>query len=235
MKLRSGKRIGQSGSELSLAVVYSFFLHVLVALAAVFLYIKVSPKIHVPIFYQVTLVSQPVDLAEAPPEEVKPTPPKEEPTPKKAAAAPKVVKVIPKKDALPDLANSKKKEPAAAQEKPAEKGKEQPSAAATGSVTVTTPQIDEKFSYYIGLLRAKIEPNWKPTPDAKDAKAKVIFTINRSGVLLDVNLDAEHSKSTFAFQQAAIRAIRSSNPFPAMPDDLPKQSLEFTVDLVPKQ
>lgn len=229
MKLRSGKRIGQSGAELSLAVVYSFFLHVLVALAAVFLYIKASPKIHVPVFYQVMLVSQPVDLAEAPPpEEVTPTPPK------KAAAAPKTKKVTPKKDALPDLAK-RKTEPATGQEKSAEKTKEQPQAATTGSVTVTAPQMDEKFSWYIGLLRAKIEPNWKPTPDANNAKARVLFTINQSGWVTDVNLDAEHAQGTFEFKQAAIRAIRASNPFPPLPDDFPKQSLEFSVDLVPKQ
>jgi outer membrane biosynthesis protein TonB len=234
MKLRSGKRIGQSGSELSLAIVYSFFLHVLVALAAVFLYIKAAPKIYVPPFYEVMLVKQPVELPEAPPpKEVAPLPPKKEPAPKKEMTAPEVVKVIPKKETRPDLPEPKK-EPTTAPEKPLEKVKEQPQTPSAG-VTVTTPQMDEKFSWYLVRLRGIIERNWKPTPDAKDAKARILFTVNRSGWVTVVNLDAEHSQGTFAFQQAAIRAINLSNPFPAMPDDLPKQSLDFTVDLVPKQ
>lgn len=235
MKLRSGKRIGQSSSELTLAVVYSFFLHVLVALSSVFLYINAAPKIYVPPFYEVLLVKQPVELPEAPPpQEALPPQPKKEPPPKKAMTSPQVVKVIPKKDARPDLPEPKK-EPEAAQEKPSEQVKEQTPAAATGSVTVSTPQMDEKFSWYLVRLRGIIERNWKPTPDSKDAKARVIFTVNRSGWVTVVNLDSDHSQGTFEFKQAAIRAIRSSNPFPGLPEELPKQSLEFTVDLVPKQ
>ena len=37
------------------------------------------------------------------------------------------------------------------------------------------------------------------------------------------------------FQQAAVRAIRSSNPFPPLPDEFAKQSLEFSVDLMEKE
>jgi len=228
------KRIGQSGDELTLAIVFAFFLHVLVALATVFLYIKATPRVHVPLFYQVMLVGPPPDLTEAPPpEEAATTPPKKEPAPKQAKVTPEAKEVTPKKGAMPEFFKETPN-PAIEQAKPAETPGEQPQAAATGPVTVNSPQMDEKNKWYLGYLRARIEPNWKPTPDAKDAKARVLFTINRSGWMTDVNLDDEHSQGTFEFKQAAIRAIRASNPFPPMPDEFPKQSLELSVDLVPK-
>src|SRR5208283_1559036 len=235
MKQYFRKRIGQSGDELTLAIVFSFFLHVLVALATVFLYIKATPRVHAPLFYKVMLVGPPPDLTEAtPPEEAAPTPPKNEPAPKQARVTPEAKKVTPKIGALPEFFKETPK-PAIEPAKPAETPGEQPQAAATGPVTVTSPQMEEmdrKDNWYIGYLRARIEPNWKPTPDAKDAKARVLFTINRSGWMTDVYLDDEHSQGTFEFKQAAIRAIRASNPFPPMPDDFPKQSLELSVDLV---
>jgi outer membrane biosynthesis protein TonB len=50
-----------------------------------------------------------------------------------------------------------------------------------------------------------------------------------------VNLDTKNSSGTFGFQQAAVRAIRSSNPFPPLPEEFAKQSLEFSVDLMEKE
>jgi len=232
MRPFSVKRIGQSGSELTQAIVFSFILHVLVMLAAVFLYISGPPKVYIPPFYQVKLVGQPADLTQAPPGETPPAPPKEEPKKPKAVqkakkAALKARKAVPKKGALPELSQQK-------QAKPAETPEEQPqsSAVKTESVAVTTPQQDFKFSWYLTLVREKIGQNWRPPPDAKDAKARVLFAVNRSGWVGEVNLDAEHSSGTFGFKQAAIRSIRSSNPFPPLPEEFSKQALEFSVDLM---
>ena len=60
----------------------------------------------------------------------------------------------------------------------------------------------------------------------------MIFSINRSGWVGEVNLDSEHSTGTFGFKQAAIRAIRAANPFPRLPEEFSKQTLEFSVDLM---
>jgi TolA protein len=230
MKLYSGKRIGQSGSELRRAIVFSFFLHVIVALAAVFLYIAAVPKLYMPPFYQVKLVGQPADLSQ-PPLKEEPAPEKPKAEEKAKKAAPKAKRAASKKGALPELSRQKQK-PASEEEKREEALGEQPRTGKTESVAVTTPQQEFKFGWYLALVRDKIGQNWRPPPDARDAKARVIFTINRSGMVLDVNLDAEHSSGTFGFQQAAIRAIRSSNPFPQLPDDFPKQTLELSVDLM---
>jgi len=233
MKWYSRKRTGQSGGKLTLALALSFFFHVVVALAAVFLYSKATPKILIPLSYQVMLVGQPMDVPQVSPEEAPPGPPKQEPQ-KKTKTAPKAKKTKPSKSALPGF-SLQKKEPLREQPKPAETETRKEQAAPAASVMVSAPQMDDKFSWYLGLLRGRIELNWKPTPDVKDAKARILFTVNRSGWVTDVNIDADHSKGTFEFKQAAIRAIRASNPFPPLPEDFPRYSLDFSVDLVQKQ
>ncbi len=252
MKLSSGKRIGQSGQELTAAVLFSFFLHVIFSLAAVFLYIGVAPKAYVPPFYEVKLVGP-----AAAPEQLSPTPPSAgaQPAPPKRAenkVAPKGKKAQSKtrsapskKGGMPQLAKLRPSKAAPATERTVETPHPQPPAATGGpaggaapaaggkgeAVEVTTTQQDFKFGWYLALIRDKIGQNWRPPPDAADASARIVFAINRSGWVGTVNLDAEHSKGTFGFQQAAVRAIRASNPFPPLPEDFSQQTLEFSVDL----
>jgi len=254
MKLPSGKRLGQSGYELALAVFFTFFIHAAVVAAALFLSVMTIPKKVVPPVYQVKLVGLPQELSPAPlpttpvvpapapqpPEPIKKSAP---PSPKHGKPAAKPIKAAPSKNALPELSSQKPK-PAAIQPPSTETSDAQPPAkasaekAATSSgggaenVAVTAPQQDFKDQWYLALVRDKIRQNWRPPPDAADAKARVIFTINRSGWVVDVNLDPEHTNGTFGFQQAAIRAIRASSPFPRLPEEFSKQSLQFTVDLM---
>ena len=49
MRLLSGKRFGQSGPELTTAVVFSGIIHVLVVFAVVYLYAVHAPKALVPL------------------------------------------------------------------------------------------------------------------------------------------------------------------------------------------
>ncbi len=112
---------------------------------------------------------------------------------------------------------------------------EAPAATAKKSEGVdVTPSQDFKYSWYIDTVAEKIKQNWNPPPDGKDAKARVIFKINRSGWVMTVRLDDEHSYGSFTFKQAAYRAISASNPFPSLPDEFFQPSLEFTVDLIPE-
>jgi TonB family protein len=251
MRLLSGKRIGQSPPELAYAVLFSFFFHVIIFFAAVFLYVSASPKRYVPPFYQVKLVDQPVDIPQAPLRvpagNVAPPLPKREvkPAPKRSTVPQKVAKTAPTKGAMPELTQPKQRPRKEEEAKPEEIVKQQPvgpvggpsvsDGGAASGVTVATAQPDFKFQYYINIVREKIGQQWRPPPDVKDAKVRVIFTVNRSGWVGEVNLDAEHSSGTFGFQQAAVRAIRSSNPFPPLPEEFAKQSLEFSVDLMEKE
>jgi outer membrane biosynthesis protein TonB len=254
MRLPSGKRLGQSGYELALAVFFTFFIHAAVVAAALFLSVMAIPKKVIPPVYQVKLVGLPQELVPAllptTPVEPAPAPPQPEPvkkiappSPKPGKPAVKPIKAAPNKNAMPELSSQKPK-PAAIQPTSVETTDAQPPAKAAAekaapssgggaeNVAVTTPQQDFKFPYYLVSVRNKIGQNWRPPPDAKDAKARVIFTINRSGWVGDVNLDSEYTSGTFGFQQAAIRAIRASNPFPRLPEEFSKQSLQFTVDLM---
>jgi len=251
MRLLSGERIGQSRPELAYTVLFSFFLHVIILSAAIFLHISVTPKRYVPPVYQVKLVGAPVDIPQVPSggpagRTVPPVPKHEEkPAPKKITVPQKVAKAAPAKGAMPELNQPKQRPRKEEEAKPEEIVKEQPAGPIGGpsvsgggmasGVTVATAQPDFKYQYYINTVREKIGQHWRPPPDVKDAKARVIFTVNRSGWVGEVNLDTKNSSGTFGFQQAAVRAIRSSNPFPPLPDEFAKQSLEFSVDLMEKE
>lgn len=261
MKLPSGKRFGKSEHELALAVFVSFFLHAAVVFVALFLHFSVFPKTVLPPVYQVKLVGQPKELVAtpappknellpasevAPPKkEVMPPAAKPAPTPKKAAV--ELKKSASKKEALPGPGNLKQKPAPLAQTKENETvPKESPTAPSPPTAgspaagkqsegVAVTSQQDFKYAWYLVNVSEKIRQNWNPPPDMKDAKARVIFKVNRSGWVIAVQLDDEHSSGSFTFKQAAVRAIHASNPFPPLPDEFFKQSLEFSVDLIPEK
>jgi TonB family protein len=246
MKLFTGRRIGQSGQELATAAVFSFALHALTLAAAVFLYVTVTPRVYVPPFYEVKLVGgQPADVSHMP---ATPAPapalPKPEEKPvqkgKKAQAKERKAAAKTKKGALPELAKSKPKQARPEQTSPeqtksVEAPREQRAAPAGGptvkteNVALTTPQ-DFKFPPYLAIVREKIGLNWNPPPGTLDTQVKVQFTILRSGRVGDVKLSA--SSGNFYFDQAAVRAILSSSPFPPLPDGFYKEFEMFSVDLM---
>jgi outer membrane biosynthesis protein TonB len=264
MKSSSRKRLSrirpeQSGYALALAVLYSFFLHAAVVGVALLLHFLVVPKTVLLPSYQVKLVGQPKESARTP--VAAPAPPKKEttpetvkpsPKPKKAVVAPK--KAAPKKDSMPELTRQKKTPAPVEQTKAREAAPQKPPAGpavpAAGPATATTgkksegvgsitPQQDfkdSKYSWYIDTVGNLIGQNWHPPlSDSKDAKARVVFKINRSGAVIFVHLDEEHSNCSVMFKQAAMRAIWASNPFPRFSDDFFQSSLEFTVDLIPAE
>jgi TonB family protein len=249
MKLLSGKRIGQSGYELILAVFFSFFIHAAVVAVVLFFYVVASPKVSVPPYYSVKLVRMPETIAPTAVQQPAPLPP---PTPKEEKkaepkktikAAPKSVITMAKKNAMPEISEQKQKlkqkpeevnpsEPSEAQQQKSTSKTE--SSAVLPPVAVSTPvaaQEEFKYDYYLEQVKNRIGRYWNPPPDTKDAKVRVIFAINRSGVVIQVNIDTDHSNGTEMFKQAALRAITSST-FPPLPDDYGKQSVEFTVDLM---
>lgn len=97
-------------------------------------------------------------------------------------------------------------------------------------VAVSASSADFKFPPYLALVRDKIQQNWNPPPGAVAAKAKVEFTVMRSGRVGDAKLLA--SSGNFYFDQAAVRAILMSSPLPPMPEGFYKDYAVFTVDLL---
>jgi len=261
MKPFSRKRLGLSGGDLVFSVFLSLFLHLALIAAAVLFYFTPTQISRVPPSIEVKLVGQPAEVAPAPlevkpvvPEAVVPLPQKKIQKPKVKKSNPKAKKAAvkqsvaaPRKDVIPELV--KRKQPSLPkQETAADSARKETSTASSvpvaepavpagksEGVEVTTPQQDFKFSWYLKSVSEKIKQNWRPPPDTKEAKARVSFVINRFGRVGDVTLDDAHTNSAFEFRQAAIRAIRSSNPFPPLPEEFSKQTLEFSVDLVSEE
>jgi len=141
-------------------------------------------------------------------------------SPEKPKAAPKA----------PANEETKSSQPATA---PTEASSSAKAGGKTDEVAVSSSSDDFKFPPYLALVRDKIEQNWNPPPGAPGAKAKVEFTVMRSGRVGDAKLQA--SSGNFYFDQAAVRAILMSSPLPPMPDGFYKEYAVFTVDLQEKE
>jgi TonB family protein len=246
MRLLTGKRIGQSGGELTRAVLFSFISHVIFFSAVLFLVAQGPPRFVVPPSYRVKLVDLPPNAAILPPtmsEQAAQAPApvvKPQAMPKaKAAPAKTAVRPAPsrpaavRRDAMPEL-DTKPAKKAVEEVEPA-----QPSAAAgkkQESVTIQTPSefsTGSVFAWYAYNVSRKITGNWKHPIVPKGTKTKIVFTILRSGLVEYVKL--EEPSGIFGYDQAAIRAIQISSPFPALPEDFNKHSVVFSVDLLPEE
>ncbi len=228
MRLLTGKKIGQSGQELIVAVSFSFILHVIFLFAAIFFYMMTTPKIFVPPFYDVALVAQPAGLPEVPPQA--PTAPPQE---KKQEAKLKGHKApaASKQGAMPEL----KKQKPAREEPEEQEGKATKATAPAGQPVAVTAATGQEFKFppYLAIIRDKIERHWNPPPGTRGIKAKVTFSVLRSGQVGGANLEA--SSGNFYFDQAAMRAILTASPFPPLPEGFFKESAPFSVDLMEKE
>lgn len=246
MKLLTGKRIGQSGGELRKAVLFSFISHVIIFFTVLFLVTHGSPRFVVPPSYRVKLVDLPPSAANLPPtmseqaahapvQAVKPQAmPNTKVAPAKAAARPAPSRpAAVSKDAMPEL-DTKPAKKAVEEAEPAE-----PSAAAgkkQESVTIQAPSefsTGSVFAWYAYNVSRKITSNWKHPIVPKGTKTKVVFAILRSGIVEYVKL--EEPSGIFGYDQASIRTIQISSPFPALPEDFSKSSVVFSVDLLPEE
>lgn len=237
MKLASGKRIGQSQQELAIAVFFSFFLHAAIIALALVIRMAITVRVFAPPSYNVKLVGLPQDLApsmsetpaQPPAAATKPPAKKAEPRPAKPAAHKGAMPEFTQKQAKPAPRDQEETEPAPAQQA-ASAAKAQGNA---GGVAVASSSGEFKFPQYLMVIRQNIERNWNPPPGAVGMKAKVQFTVLRSGRVGDAKLEA--SSGNFYFDQAAVRAILLSSPFPPMPDGFYKESENFSVDLMEKE
>ncbi len=240
MKLLTGKRIGQSGGELRAAVLFSFIIHCILFFGVLFLVVQGPPRIVVPPSYRVKLVDLPPDAANLAPtmseQAPQPEAPVEKPkakqltkAPEKAAGKPGRPQPSPvSKSAMLELDTKKPVTKAAEEVQPSEAaGKKQESVA----VASTTQEF--QFPPYLIIVRDKVERNWSPPPGVKGARVKVNFKVLRSGRVGDANLI--ESSGNFYFDQAAMRAILASSPFPPLPEGFFKEYEMFSVDLMEKE
>ncbi|MBD3180287.1 MAG: TonB family protein [Candidatus Latescibacteria bacterium] len=91
------------------------------------------------------------------------------------------------------------------------------------SIAVDAPRFP--FSYYLGAIQRKVSGNWfsKPGEHGKTVSCVVYFRLSRGGGISGLRVE-KRSGDPF-FDRAALRAIRSSEPFPPLPKAFTEPSL----------
>ncbi len=109
-------------------------------------------------------------------------------------------------------------------EKP-EKSDKGKSSASNDKLKLDVPEFP--FSYYLALLRGRIQSNWEPpfnaSRTAASRKAVVAFRIRRNGQLTKISIVSR--SGDYLFDQACLRAVTLANPLPPLPFDFPRPSL----------
>jgi TonB family protein len=239
MKLLTGRRLGQSRGELAAAVLFSLLIHALTISGALILSFTVRPRVFVPPFYRVNLVDLPQDLPLLPPtaSTEPPSPaPAPLPVPSTTAARPKQAArtaAAPRPEAAPKRAMPELSAEDRSKEHVAEDAPARPAGGKPEAVAVSTGSPEFRFPPYVAIVRDKVERNWNPPPGAKGARAKVLFKVLRSGRVGGTKL--QEPSGNFYFDQAAMRAILSSSPFPPLPEGFFRDSETFSVDLMERE
>jgi TonB family protein len=83
------------------------------------------------------------------------------------------------------------------------------------SLPIATEGEPFEFPWYLERLVQKVGRNWKPA--ARELSATIYFRIARTGRLTEVKVFEE--SGNFLFDQAAVRAVRASDPMPPLPQE----------------
>lgn len=213
-------------------VIASITVHALIAVGLVWGPAWVPrPKLQT---YEVQLVSLPAEPAPVPIREIpppvvpQPRPPKPAPEPK-PAAKPAAKPVKKSAESVPPPSPIRGTHAAEAPEvKPAvepppappEQLASIPQAAADTGITLVTPLMEAvalKYPYYTNVLLRKMDANWSPPKAGSAARQEVLvtFIILRDGSVRGPNI--EQSSGNLYYDQAALRTVLRSSPFPPLP------------------
>ncbi len=185
----------------------SFFISILVHLllfCALFYLFRVVPEMRLPQRIYSVKILQPIIRS-------KPGPSKEKP-----------VVVEKKKETKPAPAKSKPKKKKEVKKEPEPPKQEEPMDLSVGketpgktSLVVDAPRFP--FSYYLEAIERKVSQNWfaGASSGTEGQSCVVYFRLDRGGGVRDVRIE-RGSGSSF-FDRSALRAVRSSAPFPPLP------------------
>lgn len=112
---------------------------------------------------------------------------------------------------------------------------EQPQPAASASATVTVSRFP--YAWYLSIIQGKVSSNWNQ-PSSRlimqdRLSTQVSFRIQRDGSTDLVTV--RRSSGLPNVDQSAVKAVRSSTPFPPLPDDYQEDHLDVTIDFTVKQ
>ncbi len=171
--------------------------------------------------YQVELVSMPPPVKkvtmkkESPKPEIKPPAPQPKPVKEKSAAVKTTTKKV------------KKETPKAT---PVKEESAAPARQSGKQVKVDTK--DFPFSYYLNLLRYRVQENWKPpyqsSGQAEKISAIVGFRVLRNGKIAEVAVETSSNK--YLFDQAAQRAVYAAGPLPPLPEEFSGEQLTVHIE-----
>ena len=202
-------------------------------LAAAILLFGAVPRLNLPEKVYSVKILQPLarssgasetKVVEAPKEPPKAEAPKKEP-PKKEEKIP-----VPKKQETKKEGETAKEPPPKPEEKPIDVGV----AGEQGTgIAVDAPVFP--FSYYLAAIERKVSANWfsAVSEGASGMTCIVYFRLRRDGSVDDAKI--ETSSGNAYFDRAALRAVRSSSPFPPLPRAFPDQYLGIHFTFVQKE
>lgn len=135
----------------------------------------------------------------------------------------------------PPVAEKTAVKPNPAAEKPKRETETPPGAAegssASSGTSLSIDVLEFPFPQYLSLLQYRVERQWQPpVTDSEVISSIVFFTISREGKLGKAIL--EKSSGNFSFDQAALRAVYSADPFPPLPPEAALTSLGVHFEFV---
>lgn len=184
-----------------LSLLISILIHLLILTALLYLF-RVVPEMRFPErIYSVKILRPLVGRKQEEPE-------------KKAEVA--GAKPEPKKPAPAKPKKEEKKKPEKVPEKPEEE-KPLDVSVENEETTVVVDAPRFPFSYYLGAIERKVSQNWfsAVTSSGEGLTCVVYFRLRRDGRVADIRV--EKSSGNTYFDRAALRAVRSSVPFPPLP------------------
>ena len=85
------------------------------------------------------------------------------------------------------------------------------------------------YPWYISQVRQMLWAAWQKRMPAASGEGVVVFAVMRNGAYTDLRM--ESSSGDAAFDAAAVEAVQSASPFPALPSDFSEQFLKIHLTL----
>lgn len=165
-------------------------------------------------------------------EDVIPENPRKAPAKTAVKTPPRPVKSLAERlgDRLKAEDDRRASEPQPAQERSRAQAARPAAAGVPGRTSISVSRFP--YAWYISIIQGKVSSNWKQPSDrlvSEEAlSVRVSFRISRDGSVDAVTVRKSSGRSTI--DQSAAKAVRSSAPFPPLPDDYRDDQLDVTID-----
>ncbi|MFH1380337.1 MAG: TonB C-terminal domain-containing protein [bacterium] len=111
----------------------------------------------------------------------------------------------------PDIEKEKKEE----KETQAKPVQETPASQPQATTQITLEAVRFPYMYYLNMIRKKVSMHWDWPAKQGTYKAVIYFKIMHSGEIVGIKLDTQSANQLF--DDAALRAIKLSDPFSPLP------------------